>query len=772
MLVESQQDLELWGGIESTCNRVNSEYMDQLKLSGHDSRLDDLNLIADLGIRTLRYPILWERTAPRGVARANWSWPDARLARLRELGIEPIVGLVHHGSGPPHTNLADASFATGLAEYAAAVAERYPGVVYYTPVNEPLTTARFSGLYGHWFPHARSSLEFAQMLLNQCKATVLAMRAIRKVNPDARLVQTDDLGKTFSTPLLRYQAEFENERRWVTFDLLMGRLRPDTIIWQFFRKLGISDGDLAWFVDNPCPPEVLGVNYYVVSERLLDERVARYPASLHGGNGRHRYADIEAVRVRGEELAGWSGLMREAWQRFGVPLAITEVHLDCHREGQMNWLLEAWNSALELRAENIDVRAVTAWSLLGAYNWNTLVTRDVGHYESGAFDCGGGAPRPTALARLIRELTSGEKKHHPVLHSKGWWRRSDRLLHRPVFTNGRIKKAAVSGTPNDKSNDESGDPILIVGATGTLGDAFTRACRERDLRNISTTRHQLDITRGEQINNFIKEHRPWAVINAAGYVRVDEAEDNAEQCRRENVVGATNLAKACAAAGVPLLTFSSDLVFSGSQTRPYLESDDVAPLNEYGRSKADSEREVLEACPKVIVIRTSAFFGPWDQYNFLTAALSRLAKGLPVKAADDWFVSPTYVPDLVNRCLDLLIDAESGVWHLANEGATTWADFAREAATRMRLDHRAIQACSGTSLGLRAQRPNYSVLGSRRGRLLPRLSDAIDRYCVARSDLATSSSGEFDSLRRGKEASFHDTCNSANRATSASAVGT
>src|SRR4051812_44902159 len=111
--------LELWGGVESTCNRVGSVYMDQLEISGHARRLSDLDLIAGLGIQGLRYPVLWERTAPLGGARADWSWADTRLKRLRKLEIKPIVGLVHHGSGPRHTQLDAASFVTGLSDYAA-----------------------------------------------------------------------------------------------------------------------------------------------------------------------------------------------------------------------------------------------------------------------------------------------------------------------------------------------------------------------------------------------------------------------------------------------------------------------------------------------------------------------------------------------------------------------------------------------------------------------------------------------------------------------------
>src|SRR3954452_8512515 len=91
--------LELWGGVECTVNRVHDRYHSQLERSGHDTRIEDLDLFAELGIKALRYPVLWERTAPTGLEDADWSWPDARLERLRALGIEPIVGLLHHGSG-------------------------------------------------------------------------------------------------------------------------------------------------------------------------------------------------------------------------------------------------------------------------------------------------------------------------------------------------------------------------------------------------------------------------------------------------------------------------------------------------------------------------------------------------------------------------------------------------------------------------------------------------------------------------------------------------
>src|SRR4051812_8679915 len=114
--------MKLWGGIECTINRVGTKTYDQLARNGHYARADDLDRIRALGIETLRYPLLWERAAGGRPGEYDWSFADERLPRLRELGIRPIAGLVHHGCGPRYTQLLDESFATGLADYAGQLA--------------------------------------------------------------------------------------------------------------------------------------------------------------------------------------------------------------------------------------------------------------------------------------------------------------------------------------------------------------------------------------------------------------------------------------------------------------------------------------------------------------------------------------------------------------------------------------------------------------------------------------------------------------------------
>jgi dTDP-4-dehydrorhamnose reductase len=716
---------ELWAGIECTVNRVGDVYFDQLELSRHASRVEDLDLLAGLGVSAVRYPVLWERTAPEGLERADWTWPDARLRRLRELSLRPVVGLVHHGSGPRTTSLVDARFPEQLAQYARAVAERYPWVEDYTPVNEPLTTARFSGLYGHWYPHGRDALTFARALLTQVRAVVLSMRAVREVNSRARLVQTEDLGKTFSTRTLNYQAEFENERRWLTYDLLCGLVGRGHAMWDYLRRVGVGEAELEWFIENPCPPDIVGVNHYLTSERFIDERVARYPAHTHGGNGRHAYADVEAVRVCAEGPCGPRALLRETWKRYGLPVAVTEVHLGCTREEQLRWLKEVWEAARDLQTEGADVRAVTAWSVLGAFDWHNLLTRSEGRYEPGVYDLRAPHPRPTALASMLRDLAARGEHDHPVLDSPGWWRRLDRLCYPPVT---RRSQAGVSSTRSVNSSGEKTRTLLITGATGTLGRAFARVCEQRGLSYRLLGRGEMDIADAGQVARALDTLAPWAVINTAGYVRVDSAEREPDLCRRENATGAANLAAACAKRGIAFLTFSSDLVFDGAKRSPYVEQDATAPLNVYGRSKAEAERRVLEANAGALVVRTSAFFGPWDEHNFVTHALRTLAAGRAFPAASDVTVSPTYVPDLVDACLDLLIDGERGLWHLANTGGVTWAELAQLAAAGAGLDPSLVEPRPNDSFNLPARRPAYAVLASERGTLLPTLDHALARY--------------------------------------------
>ena len=397
-------------------------------------------------------------------------------------------------------------------------------------------------------------------------------------------------------------------------------------------------------------------------------------------------------------------------------MAITEAHLHCSREEQLRWLSAIWKTANRLKYEGVDVQAVTFWALLGSFGWNKLLVKPRGDYEPGIFDIRGARPRPTILSKLVQSFSRGEAFHHPVLGHKGWWQMDKRILY-----NKPKQGTGIAGGPRSA-------PVLIIGKTGTLGFAFGRACASRNIHYHLSDRRALDITNALQVESVMRELKPWAIINTAGYVRVDEAEQDPGTCYRVNTAGPAVLAAVCAKYGTKLVIFSSDLVFDGSLKGRYRESDPVNPLNVYGDSKAKAEREVSGLNPDALIIRTAAFFGPWDQYNFVSGVLNTLKQGHDLHAEEDVWVSPTYVPDLADHTLDLLMDDEKGIWHLSNDGALSWAELALEVAGRARLNQAQIKPMSAEHMNYRALRPKNSSLESGKGICMPSLSNALDRY--------------------------------------------
>lgn len=469
--------LEMWGGVECSYVRIGERVRDQLSETGHLDRIEDLDLIAGLGIRTLRYPILWEKVEI-AADRYDWSWADARLARLSELEIKPIVGFLHHGSGPPWASMLASDFQDSFSRFARAFAERYPWVDHYTPINEPLTTARMSGLYGLWQPHGHDETTCFRLVVAQCLAIARAMEAIRRHVPEARLVQTEDVGRVFSSPRLTYQAEYENERRWLSLDLLAGLVNDGHPMHRRLLGADIDPQVLTTLAAHPCAPDVIGLDYYLTSDRILDEDIDRHPGEPVGGNGIDAYVDCAAVRCERCSGVGLDRRIDEVWQRYHLPIAVTELHNGSTRDEQVRWLVEGWNAAEAAAKRGVAMQAVTAWSLFGAVDWNTLLTARDGVYESGAFDVRGGTPRATALAHAIAVLASNGLVDHPILDRPGWWVREQ--------------------TPADQTR-----PLLLVGF-GRLISAFEECCALRRLPACAVSPER------SQISN--RHDGAWALI--------------------------------------------------------------------------------------------------------------------------------------------------------------------------------------------------------------------------------------------------------------------
>jgi dTDP-4-dehydrorhamnose reductase len=370
---------------------------------------------------------------------------------------------------------------------------------------------------------------------------------------------------------------------------------------------------------------------------------------------------------------------------------------------------------VKAREAGIDLQAITPWSLLGSYDWNSLLTRENLHYEPGAFDVSGNGLRPTALTRIIKSLALNGKIEHPLLIQHGWWHRQDRFL----------KDEAISISDNITP---SGKPLLVIGRSGTLANAFSIITGIRSIPVVCLSRNDVNIFDCQSVADAVDKYQPWGVVNCAGYVNVDMAETEPEKCMQINATAPAVIASVCRAKGIPFMTFSSDLVFGGDKSIPYTEKDEVNPLNIYGHSKALAEEQVLKEYGQTLVIRSSAFFGPWDKFNFVYAVLRSLENSKKLELPSDVIVSPTYVPDLVNASLDLFIDEANGIWHVTNNGSLSWADFAEEVARQGVFDEGNIIRKNGHEMNWPAQRPVNSALKSEKGIGLPTLDNAIERY--------------------------------------------
>ena len=420
----------VWAGVESASLRVGPVVRDQLAETGHDSRITDLDRLPELAAGAVRYPVLWGR-GPSGRPIADGTdlrWATERLERLGRMGLEPVVELLHHGFGPPGADPLSPIWPARFAGYAAWLADRFPWVRTWLPINEPLTTARFAGLYGWWWPHHTDDTAFARLLVGQCLAIRAAARAIRARIPDATIVVNEDAGVIRGTPELADVVQRHEVRRWLTFDLLTGRVVPGHPAWSALAAVPGIGPALERLAADPEPPDLLGLDHYVTSDRWLDHRLEAFPRELHGDDHGARLVDVEAVRVAGVPVSGFEHALRSAWERYRLPLALTEVQLAGEPADQVAWWREAWAAAIEAQASGVDVRAVTAWAVFGAWDWDTVLRQ---HGRTWAPGCLSPEPDAAAAPLLAAIRARSTDDVAAVTATPGWWRRPDRARHHP-----------------------------------------------------------------------------------------------------------------------------------------------------------------------------------------------------------------------------------------------------------------------------------------------------------------------------------------------------
>jgi len=258
--------------------------------------------------------------------------------------------------------------------------------------------------------------------------------------------------------------------------------------------------------------------------------------------------------------------------------------------------------------------------------------------------------------------------------------------------------------------------ILITGAGGQLGRALQETFADGDV--IALTHADWDVT----LPPPAFAEPPSLLLHAAAWTDVDGAEDDPQDAAAVNVGGTRHAAEL----GVPLVYYSTDYVFDGAKSEPYVESDPPHPLSAYGRTKLHGEGAAGE---QAWIVRSSGLFGPTGR-NFVTAMLRLGREREEVAVVDDQRSAPTYVGHLA-AATRALVERPFGAWHVAAAGDCTWAEFAEAIFEEAGLPAR-VRRISSAELGRPAPRPAYSVLRSEKGAPeLPHWRDGL-RACLER----------------------------------------
>ncbi len=342
--------------------------MDQMAACGHYRHWrTDLQLVRDLGLRYLRYgPPL--HLIHRGLGQYDWSFMDEVSAEMQRLGIVPIMDLCHFGLPDWLQNFQNPEVPQALADYAKAFARRYPGVQFYTPVNEMYVCAKLSALEGLWNEQLRDERAFVTAVRHLARASVLMMQAIAQERPDAIFVNSES-GEFYQPccpdPEIRRIAAFENERRFLPLDLLYSHPVRETTR-AYLAENGMPPEEFAWFMaQNVRQRSILGVDYYEWNEKLID---SQGHAQTLG------------------ELFGWYAVAGQYYERYGRPMMHTETNRMDAREGP-RWLWRQWHNVQLIRQTGVPVVGFTWYSLTDQVDWDIAQREPLGNVNPvGLFD--------------------------------------------------------------------------------------------------------------------------------------------------------------------------------------------------------------------------------------------------------------------------------------------------------------------------------------------------------------------------------------------------
>ncbi len=322
---------------------------DQLAECGHYTHWRrDLALVKELGLRFLRYGLPYHQVH-RGPGRYDWSFTDLAMAEIRHLGIEAILDLLHFGVPDWIGSFQNPALPLHFAEYATAVAKRYPWVRYWTPVNEIYVSARMSTLDGLWNEQIRTDHAFVTALKHLTAASKLACAAITRVRPDAVIVHSESAEIVHEA---RMQPSagivLANQQRFLALDLLFAQ-RSCAEMMAYLARHGLTPEEHAWFLQGePAGHQILGTDYYGRNEHIVKPCGQRFAI---------------------EDVMGWYLIAREYLERYGKPLMHTETNV-FDPQAAPGWLWKQWISILRMRRDGMPVLGFTWYSLVDQVDWD------------------------------------------------------------------------------------------------------------------------------------------------------------------------------------------------------------------------------------------------------------------------------------------------------------------------------------------------------------------------------------------------------------------
>jgi beta-glucosidase/6-phospho-beta-glucosidase/beta-galactosidase len=334
--------------------------IDELEKCGHyEHWKEDFALVADLGIRFLRYGPSLHRTF-LGEGKYDWSFTDQAFAELKRLNIAPIADLCHFGVPDWIGDFQNCDFPRLFASYASAFAKRYPWVQLYTPVNEMFICAMFSAKYGWWNEQLKSDRGFVTALRNIVMANVMAMQAILDVRPDAIFIQSESSEYFHAeNPAAIGPAEVLNAKRFLSLDLNYGR-RIESEMYEFLMDNGLTRDEYHFFLGNHLKHHcILGNDYYITNEHRVSADGTTTPSG---------------------EVFGYDEITWQYYDRYHLPVMHTETNL---REGPngdeaVSWLWKEWANVLRVRNDGIPVVGFTWYSLTDQIDWILALREDTG----------------------------------------------------------------------------------------------------------------------------------------------------------------------------------------------------------------------------------------------------------------------------------------------------------------------------------------------------------------------------------------------------------